>query len=87
MLPSPMIRLRRLRDEKLLTIQELANHVGVTGVTIRNWEAGTHEPYARHKRELQKVFGMPIAEILADDEADNRTLNLLPGNGKGAANG
>ncbi|WP_416376559.1 helix-turn-helix transcriptional regulator [Streptococcus thermophilus] len=38
-----MNRLKELRKQKKLTIVELAEKVGVTKLTILNWEHGTHE--------------------------------------------
>ncbi|MFE3327717.1 sigma factor-like helix-turn-helix DNA-binding protein [Streptomyces sp. NPDC059176] len=63
-LPSPKER-RRLREAKSLSEQQVAEAVGVTRATIRNWETGRTTPRGR-KRE---AYGKLLASLAADREA------------------
>jgi DNA-binding transcriptional regulator YiaG len=52
--------LRLLRKGRGLTVAQLAAAVGVTTVTVRNWESGTHGNqrgiYAQHAVRLLRVL-------------------------------
>ncbi|WP_068819547.1 helix-turn-helix transcriptional regulator [Phormidesmis priestleyi] len=48
--------LMRLRVQRFLTQQQLANALGVTETTVRNWEAGRSQPKlspAQYKKLLE----------------------------------
>lgn len=61
-LESPLAMLRRLRR---VTQRELAEAVGVSETTVRNWEAGRAEPNLtiRQTKNLCKVLGIPLEEM------------------------
>jgi putative transcriptional regulator len=49
--------IRQLRLERGWTQLELANMLGVTPVTVYNWERGKYEPKFAQLRALAQVFG------------------------------
>jgi len=51
-------QLKRARGK--LTPAALGVAVGVSGQTVRNWEAGAHEPLASTLAEIARVTGKPI---------------------------
>ena len=61
-------RLRSMRVEAALTQNEVAAKVEVSTQTIRNWEAGRHEPGPAALDKLSEVLNKPIADIMADEQ-------------------
>lgn len=55
--------IRDLREERGWTQLRLANELGVTPVTIYNWERGRYEPKVSQFRALAKAFGVSMDEI------------------------
>lgn len=58
-----MKTIRRLREEAGMTQLQLANAVGVTPVTVYNWERGRYEPKASQLRSLSRVLGVSMDDI------------------------
>ena len=58
-----MKTIRELRQERGWTQLDLANAIGVTPVTVFNWERGEHEPKASQLRALARAFGVSMDEI------------------------
>ena len=58
-----MRTIRELRQERGWTQLELANAIGVTPVTVFNWERGRHEPKASQLRALARAFGVSMDEV------------------------
>ncbi|MBA2278612.1 MAG: helix-turn-helix transcriptional regulator [Chloroflexia bacterium] len=58
-----MKTIRALRDAAGITQLDLANRVGVTPVTVYNWERGRYEPKASQLRALARVFGVSMDSI------------------------
>jgi putative transcriptional regulator len=52
--------IRELREERGWTQLALANMLGVTPVTVYNWERGQHMPTAPQLRALSRVFGVSM---------------------------
>ena len=55
--------IRELREERGLTQLELGNKLGVTPVTVYNWERGQHMPTAVQLRALAKALGVSMDDI------------------------
>ncbi|MFI6058798.1 sigma factor-like helix-turn-helix DNA-binding protein [Streptomyces sp. NPDC051286] len=55
-LPSPK-ELRRLREAKSLSEEQVAAAVGVTPATVRSWEAGRASPRGRKRAAYAKLIG------------------------------
>jgi len=52
--------LRTTRLQRGLTLQKLADAVGVTGPAISHWEAGLNEPNDRNLSAVCKVLRLPV---------------------------
>lgn len=62
-----MNRLYLLRKQKKLTIVELAEKIGVTKLTILNWEHGTHEIKGSNAKKLAEYFNVSVPYLLGYD--------------------
>ena len=65
-----MNRLKELRKSRKMTRVELAEKVGVTKLTILNWEHGTHEIKGSNAKKLADYFGVSIPYLLGYDTSD-----------------
>jgi transcriptional regulator with XRE-family HTH domain len=55
--------LRRIRQEKRLTVEELAEKSGVSVTTIREVEHGNQEPRSDTLAKLAKPLGLTFDEV------------------------
>lgn len=62
-------KLIRLRKQRGLTQQELAEAVDVSRQAISKWELGTASPTVESLRSLSLFYGVPV-DLLLDDELD-----------------
>lgn len=62
-----MNRLKELRKQKKLTIVELAEKIGITKLTILNWEHGTCEIKGSYAKKLAEYFNVSIPYLLGYD--------------------
>ena len=74
-----MKTIRELREERGWTQLQLAVQLGVTPVTVYNWERGRSEPRVVQFRRLARLFGVSMDEIALVGEATadtgaNRTV-------------
>ncbi len=60
--------IRRLREERGWTQLELASRLGVTPVTIYNWERGRTEPRVSQFRQLARLFGVSMDDLTLANE-------------------
>lgn len=58
-----MATLKEMRDEAILTQEELAQVVGVSKMTIYSWERGETSPRPAHIRKLAEVLGRTPQEV------------------------
>ncbi|MCC6629127.1 MAG: helix-turn-helix transcriptional regulator [Chloroflexi bacterium] len=58
-----MQTIAELRRERGWTQLELANKLGVTPVTVYNWERGKYEPGASMFRRIAQSFGVSMDDI------------------------
>ena len=63
----PKISLEAARVNAKLTQKELAEILGVSNVTIVNWEKGKSEPYASQLRKISELSGIPLDFIFVPD--------------------
>lgn len=69
-------RIRKLREEKGLTQEELAKILGISRATLASWETGRREPDFETTSKIAEFFGVSIDYLLG------RTNNPAP-NGSG----
>jgi transcriptional regulator with XRE-family HTH domain len=62
-----MNRLKELRESRKITRVELAENIGVTKLTILNWEHGTHEIKGSNAKKLAEYFNVSIPYLLGYD--------------------
>ena len=62
------INLRKLREDRGLTICQLSKLIGVCKAPIYRWEAGDHMPTVDHLVFLSEFYGVPIDSIVARKE-------------------
>ena len=58
-----MRTIKTLREERGWTQLELGNKLGVTPVTVYNWERGQHIPTAVQLRAIARTFGVRMDDI------------------------
>jgi transcriptional regulator with XRE-family HTH domain len=59
--------LKRLRHERGLTLREVGEMTDTNYMTMARWENGVSEPFYRNARKLERIFGLPIEELLATE--------------------
>lgn len=72
-----MNRLKELRKEKGLTQQELADEIGVTKLSVSNWENGRHEIKSDKAKTLADYFNVEVGYLLGYNEGHQRMYKLL----------
>lgn len=72
---------RRLREEKKITQQQLADTIGVTPKAVSRWETGRGLPDISLLDPLAAALGVSVAELMSGSEVKNRNIsaNLLRG--------
>ena len=63
-----MKTIRELRDERGWTQLELAIKLGVTPLTVHNWDRGKYEPSASKLRQIARVFEVSMDSIAIPGE-------------------
>lgn len=64
-------KIRTLRIELGLSQAKVAKALGVDRSAIAQWENGLSEPRMGNVRKLAKYFGVPVSEIVDNDELSN----------------
>ena len=63
-------RIRREREAKGLTQEELAEAVGVSRQAVSKWENGTSDPSTSNLCALAKLYGIPVEELLHETQEE-----------------
>lgn len=73
--------IRRLREEKKLTQEELAQKLHVSGKAVSKWETGQGFPDISLLEPLAKALGLSVIELMSGEDVSNsnRCSNLLRG--------
>ena len=58
--PAFATRLRTLRETRGLSVRALANQIGVSVLTMQNWENGRSTPRQRSRRRLTNFLGTDV---------------------------
>ena len=64
------MNLKKIRTEKGITQEELANKVGILNTSICNYEIGIREPNLETLKKLASVLECTVDELLAEDEME-----------------
>ena len=78
--------IKKLRKEKKLTQDQLAEQLHVTRQAVSNWEIGKTQPDVETLTQLAKIFGVSVERIIYGKEKKNWHLDikiLSPENGLG----
>lgn len=59
--------IKRLRTEKGITQEELADLVGVRRTTVASWECDVRVPQIETARKLANLFGVPLTVIVPEE--------------------
>ena len=68
-----MKTIRQLRQERGWTQLELAYKLGVTPLTVQNWERGKYEPSASKLRKVAATFGVSMDSIALEESRNVKT--------------
>ena len=60
--------LKRVREEKGITQQTLADYLYVTRQAISRWEGGSRYPDLMTAKKMAQYFGISLDELLSDDD-------------------
>ncbi|MBR1954386.1 MAG: helix-turn-helix transcriptional regulator [Clostridia bacterium] len=63
-----MLKLRELRENRQLSMAQLAIVIGVSDAAISNWENGVNEPKASYLIKLADYFGVTADELLGRED-------------------
>ena len=66
----PRISLEAARVNAGLTQKELAKILGVSNVTVVNWEKGNTEPTISQLRTISELSGIPMDFIFTPDKSN-----------------
>lgn len=72
-----MNRLKKLRQEKKLTQTELADEIGVTKLSISNWENEKHDIKSDKAQQLADYFGVSVGYLLGLESSQGGSLVAL----------
>lgn len=61
-------KIRELRREKMWTQKDLGNAIGMSSHTIAMWEGGKSIPSENARKELAKMFGVPVDYFMKGGE-------------------
>ena len=67
----------KLRKEKNMTQQQLADKLSVTDRAVSNWECGRRLPEYSILKELCDVLGISINELFAGEKIDKENYNRI----------
>lgn len=70
------LMIKRLRKEKGMTQEELAERLNVSLMTVRRWEWGNTSPNSKMLVELADVLGTTPEKLLSDDTEENDTFTF-----------
>lgn len=70
------LKIKRLRKEKGMTQEELAERLNVSLMTVRRWEWGNTSPNSKMLVELADVLGTTPEKLLSDDTEENDSFVL-----------
>ena len=74
--------IRRLRESRKLTQEELAERLGVSGKAVSKWETGRGFPDVSLLEPLAQALRISVIELLSGEDITNRNLSANMAKGK-----
>ena len=71
------LKIKRYREEKHYSQEELASLLGVTRRTISRWEQNSSKPNADELSKIAKFIGVTEEELLSDEDMLNSSSKVL----------
>lgn len=65
-------KLKKLRNDNNLTQEQLAEKIYVTRTAISKWETDNGYPSIDSLKELSKLFGITIDELISDQDIEHK---------------
>jgi transcriptional regulator with XRE-family HTH domain len=62
-------RLRQLRKDKSLTLQQVAKELGVTRACVSKWETGASQPDIARLSEIAAVYSLSTSDLLSESSS------------------
>ncbi len=63
------MQIKKLRKERKYTQAHLAELLGTKPTTVASWEQGRNKPLMDKVQKMSIIFGVPISEIVGDEES------------------
>lgn len=72
------VTLRRLREERGLTQEDVANRLGISGQAVGAWENGRARPRLSKLNELARLLGVDASDLVDMREGIRGTSAMVP---------
>lgn len=72
-----MLKLRELRENRQLSMLQLAQFIGVSDAAISNWENGVNEPKASYVIKLADYFQISTDELLGRENYATGSIEIV----------
>ena len=75
------IRLRKLRNDKHLSTNQVSAKLGIQPHAVRRWERGETKPTIDHIAELSRLYEVSVEQIFFWEESEKHfvTVDVKPG--------
>src|SRR5204863_1023418 len=74
----PNLQLRRERERRNLSQEQLARNIGTTDLNISRWERGTTSPGLHFRQKLMEFFGKSTIELGLSENDNESTQKQSP---------
>lgn len=72
-------RIKRYREEKRMTQEEVADRAGVTAVSVSRWERGTRDPTFRDVEKIAAALGVTMEELTREPKRGTGLRKIIDG--------
>lgn len=70
-------RLRALRKERGLTLQQLAKHFGMSHSTLSKYETGSRKPDMKMLKKLSDFFGVSVDYLIGESPVRDKEETVI----------
>lgn len=60
-------KIKQIRKEKGLTLEELGNMLGLSRANMHHWESGRSKPSSKNLKALSDALKVPLSELVSDE--------------------